>query len=457
MSYGFDQAFIKLNDLRMYMATVADVEDRDQVISTLMDDPSLRVATAGNKHRVFRTVGEYLKRSQEFAVKCKETFSLTTDDAQVVPFGGRYANATCILIGCGEGFDEEVVRKAQDNGAVVIALGNAIHLYSKADIWVGYRKPPAYVNEGFVSPSVIGIYPEEFKDEKLWHSNNSSKTWSNIRVGECPNMLFYSRAAANKSDPGHGVEDMLDHARITCMGVQTCMTIGLSFTVLAGFRNIVLHGTSFTAKYAFEEEVYPRTATRKLHSYGVFQNIIHPSLWTALADRYISLWATKDVPLETLRFPKDSMLIDSIGYATTFSRAVNSISGISEPVDSKISSVERQRHLQQTTLTANTLGDRIDKLLENWPKRLKNKEVFEEAKRQMDEASKKKGGCTGCARGRIFVPALRKFAEMADKASGKARSPINQLWKKVFPEHLNVMHKDQRVLHPLKMQAEEKA
>jgi hypothetical protein len=447
MSYGFDQAFIKLNDLRMYIATVANVEEREKAISTLMDDPGLRVATAGNKHKVFRTVAEYLNRSNEFADTCRARFTLSTDEERSVYFGGRYAGASCMVVGSGEGFDENTVRKAQEKGAVIVALGNAIHLYQDADIWVGYRRPPAYVNEGFVSPKTLAIYPKEFKNEKLWHANGGSRTWSNIRVGECPNILFYSRDDAHKASPEKGLSSFLENPQISCLGIQSCLTIGLSFVAASGFRNIVLHGISFSEKYAFEEDVHVQTAKRKVQTYGSYQDVVHPALWVALSDRYISMWSTSDVPLPTLRFTSDEMLLDAIGYATSFSRARNSIVGISEPPESKVAAVEQQRKLQNTMLTGSLMGDKIDEILDKWPKRLKGKEPFEEAKRQMEETTAK-GGCSGCARGRIFAPALRAFAEMAKKAEGKARSPINQLWKKVFPDNLNLMHENARIMHP---------
>lgn len=446
MSYGFDPAFLKLNDLRMYIATVGNGNDKADAVSTLMDDPGVKTMKAGN-HQVFKTQPEYVQRSGEFVNKIKSTACLYTAEGQVVPFGGKHIGSTCIVLGCGEGANMELVRKAREAGAVIIALGNAIHLCQDADYWIGVRRPPAYVNHGFLSSKVTAIYPEEHKDKKLWMSSQSYKNWSNVSLSECPNILFYRMQDAQHPH-GTGVEDFFDAPSISTLGVHTSLTIGLTFAACAGFRNIVMHGVSFSEKYAFEEDVYPNTALRKVHTYGLYQKSIHARLWAGLADRYVMLWATSDVPLDAMRLPEDSLYAESISYSTQFSKANNAIAGISEPVPSKVKHVEEEQKMRRSMLTPTHIADKVDAVLEAWPKRLKGKEVFEEARDKLDAELQKKGVCTGCAKSKLFVIAHRTFAEAALKGQGKARSPINLLWKKVFPDNLNIMSDNVRVLHP---------
>jgi hypothetical protein len=450
MSYGFDQAFRKLNDLRMYIATVGNAEDKETAIKTLMDDPGVKTLNAG-VHKVFKTQPEYSQKSAMFHEQCRLAASLNTAGGQNIPMGSRFTGHTCVVVGAGEGMDAGFVRKAREAGAIIIALGNAIHLYNDPDFWVAVRRPPAYVNEGFVSPKVTGIYPDDFKQHKLWLSTDSNKAWSNTKVLDCPNMMFYPLSQAQTSH-SNGVEQFLEQPGINTLGVNTSLTIGLTFAAYAGFSNIILHGISFSDKYAFDEEVYPNTSLRKVHTYGLYQKSIHPRLWTGLADRYVNVWGTDDVPLDVLRMASPEILLDSIKYSQAFNRAANSIHGISEPVEDKIAEVTKAQELRDGRLTATIMADKVDELLEKWPKRLKGKDIVDAARVNLEAALAQPGGCSDCAKNKLMAPALVKFAEAAAKGEGKARSPINQLWKKVFPDNLNVMHGKKCVIHPIAME-----
>jgi hypothetical protein len=444
MSYGFDQSFLQLNDLRMFLATVGASPEKEPLVSSLMDDPNINTVKTG-PHTIFKAKPNIVKEAQAFEARCRALNVLKDAHGRDTSLSGRYAGASCVIVGCGEGFDRDFVDKAADAGAVIIALGNAVHSYKRPHFWVGSRRAPAYVNDGFISPAVTAIYPEEFKNDKLWLNTSRHRKWSHVPLANCPNTLFYPlREATAKA----AVEDFIATPSISALGIPCTLTIGITFAASLGFRNIVLHGVSFSEKYCFDTEVHAQTAVRKFHTYGNFQDNVLPKLWTALADRYVNLWATDDCPLSVLRMPSNDDLLKSLEYAQTFNSAVNSISEISTPVEEKLEAIEKANRLRASTLTPSVIADRVDDLLEAWPKRLKGKEAVETAKTRLNNELAKKGSCTGCSKNKLFIPVLQTFAEAAEKAEGKARSPINLLWKKVFPEHLHIHQSGKRIYHP---------
>jgi len=440
MSYGFDQSFIRLNDLRMYLAAGGQGGDKEKLIKTILDDPTIEIRNSG-MHSIFKANAKNVQMREEFDDLCRMTNSfLQTAEDQHIPMADRHNRATCVIVGCGEGFNLEFVQKAYDKGAVIIALGNAVHLYDKPQYWIGSRRPPAYVNTGFNSSAITAIYPKEHRDDKLWMNTGAHQMWSQIVVKSCPNTLFYSKEVVQgKTTMEQVAKDFIDNPRITNLANDSTLSIGLTFAASSGFSNIILHGTSFSDKYAFDEQMHPITAARKKRSYAAFSSVFQ-HLWIMLADRYVNVWGTEDVDLGVLRMPSEEDLLNSIEYSQAFSRAKNNISSISTPVEEKILKLTTRLDDQKKMLSVVMIADKVDDLIKHWPKNLKGIETLHKCNESLKEALAQKGACTGCAKNKLLIPAFQLFAREASLKEGKAASPINRLWKKVFPDNLTMMY-----------------
>ena len=84
MSYGFDQSFLHLNDLMMFLATVGATAEKESLISALMDDPGIETVKAG-QHTVFKARKDYLARSTELRERSKASGILQDSSGRGVP------------------------------------------------------------------------------------------------------------------------------------------------------------------------------------------------------------------------------------------------------------------------------------------------------------------------------------------------------------------------------------
>lgn len=179
-----------------------------------------------------------------------------TREKSVMPIQGHYKGASAFLCLSGPSFKNVLDEYENELRQVfTMSVNNSIKSF-RTDSWLSVDDPSRFLTTCFNDPRIMKFVPMGHSEKKIWDTVNNIE--SNIKVGECPNMLYFTRNNKfNESrwmtEAGFNWGNHQDFG-----GGRTVMLVAIKILYVLGFRKIYLLGCDLKMnanyKYHFEEE-----------------------------------------------------------------------------------------------------------------------------------------------------------------------------------------------------------
>lgn len=423
--FGFSKEFVQSGDLRLYLAMAEPGTERRQLFDKYVHYDDLITSSESG-----RTILGYnqaaISRRTEFCNRAYDTHSGFKSGERTYRFGAMYDGGTCVLVGSSPTQDLAAVEKLRSSGAVIVALGNAIHGDLVPDIWIGHHDTIGYNPAAIESEAIQAFIPEEFKDSPMFDfvAKKQIKKTPDSHV----NVLGYTVLDTK-------VQEFLDNpVHLSTFGHNTTFTVALSLVSLLGFRDIILHGiqmgTDIDNFYAFSEIPHKETVDRKFETYTALRKDF-TSIYTKLTEHDIRISSCGDIPGLEIPSYTEKYIYDALSRVMSLSRRLSSSHRTRVTVPAArtreyLQLLERHRQAQVTPLL---VLDNMEDLVQHMPAAFGTTEAqVEIAKVRQAIASAK---CKGCVRSKYAAPLYKIFESHVLQDPRAAQ----QGWKAALPEH----------------------
>jgi hypothetical protein len=167
---------------------------------------------------------------------------LFTRDGHAVYFGDIYRGSSCFLISGGPSFSKIDKSKLNNPGFITWGINNSVKSF-RPNLWTCVDDPTHFMLSIWKDPKIQKIVPFSATNKFIFDNVNWKMT--NIKVGECPNVLFYRRNEyfdANK----FLFEDTVNWGNHTQIGGgRSVLLATLRLMFFVGIRRVFLLGVDF--------------------------------------------------------------------------------------------------------------------------------------------------------------------------------------------------------------------
>jgi hypothetical protein len=168
---------------------------------------------------------------------------------------GHFRGRSAFLILGGPSLKELDIQKLYLPGIFSMAVNNAIRTV-RANLWTSVDDPSHFIKSIWLDPKIMKFVPYSHSEKFIFDNQKWEKT--NIRVGDCPNMIFFKRNEKFVAEQFLN-EDTFNWGNHSDLGGgRSVMLVAIRLLYYLGFRKVYLLGCDFDMseqrKYHFEQD-----------------------------------------------------------------------------------------------------------------------------------------------------------------------------------------------------------
>jgi hypothetical protein len=209
-----------------------------------------RFRWARDRHEGFQ-IGQYLNMPPMFFTRDRHPMFLVDN----------YRGVPAFLIGGGPSFADVDKSKLILPGILTMAMNNSVKTF-RPNLWACVDNPQNFIKSTWLDPRIQKFVPLCHAEKRIF--DNEAWEEMKIKVGDCPNVIYYIRNEHFKHDQ-YLFEDSINwgcHGDMTCScgfkGCRSVMLAAVRILYLLGIRTIYLLGTDFKMtpeqKYHFSQD-----------------------------------------------------------------------------------------------------------------------------------------------------------------------------------------------------------
>jgi hypothetical protein len=345
--YGFMSECTASGDLLVLLG-VADpgTPDYQSFVEYLKKDPFLY---AHNDYTIGYRVPPSIQEKQNEFWTCLRAHPISS-------FAPAFG-ANCIIVGSSPSLDTRVLNKLQLSGNFIISLGNSILSLARPNIWIGHQNPSSYPSYPFEAPGIPVFIPKKYLGEQIW---SSSKKNFGKAAGDYPSVYGYEEAK----------EFSFSSPKLSDLGSESTLAIGMTLAAGLGFRNIVLMGVSLEGEvdsfYFFPQMPHALIYTRKQQTHVLLRERL-PGFCGELLQRGVRVVSTYDLKLENIFHIPLARIENRLGKMSELIKDPLVTQDVTIPSEVKKSNLQAIQKYQSASLTGRDLWDNLDKLAGKLP------------------------------------------------------------------------------------------
>lgn len=199
----------------------------------------------GRKVHEGHLIGQYLQ----------PTPMLFSRDGHNIWLGDMYRGSSAFLILGGPSFATVDKSKLNRAGVLTMSVNNSVKSF-RPNLWISVDDPTHFMKSIWLDPKITKFAPYSHSEKKIF--DNVAWKELDVKVGDCPNVLFYKRNEHFISDQ-YLFEDTVNWGNHKDFGGgRSVMLAAIRMLFYLGIRNIYLLGCDFKmddkSKYHFEQE-----------------------------------------------------------------------------------------------------------------------------------------------------------------------------------------------------------
>lgn len=163
-----------------------------------------------------------------------------------VPLINMYENGTAFIISSGPSFAKIDQNKLRQPGILTLGINNSSKSF-RPNLWTCVDSPSSFLQSVWMDPTIRKIVPISHIEKTLTdsHSNPDKFVPTKIRVGDCPNVVYYRRNEVVNTEQ-YLFEDTLNWGNHSDVGGgRSVFMAAVRIMYLLGIRKLFLLGVDF--------------------------------------------------------------------------------------------------------------------------------------------------------------------------------------------------------------------
>lgn len=180
---------------------------------------------------------------------------LFTRDGHAIYLADMYRGRTAFFIGAGPSFSQIDKTKLSLPGILTFGINNTAKSF-RPNLWTCVDEPGHFIKSIWLDPTITKLVPFCHAEKTIF--DNEKWTETNIKVGDCPNVLFYRRNEVFNAEQ-FLFEDTINWGNHSELGGgRSVLLVALRLMFFLGVRTVFLLGVDFEMspdkKYHFAQD-----------------------------------------------------------------------------------------------------------------------------------------------------------------------------------------------------------